>query len=57
MELKHIELKSEGFRDERSIVLPYAVIEFLTKNEITQSLYLTDIGYYPKALGHFRSWT
>ena len=55
VELEHIELKSEGFRGERSIVLPYAIIELLTKNETTQSLYLTDIGYYPKASGHFRS--
>jgi len=50
-----MELKSEGFRGERSIVLPPAIIDLLIKNETTQSLYITDIGYYPKALGHFRS--
>ena len=50
-----MELKSEGFRGERSIVLPHTIIELLIKNETTQSLYLTDIGYYPKAYGHFRS--
>ncbi|MDR0286791.1 MAG: AraC family transcriptional regulator [Clostridiales bacterium] len=50
-----MELKSDGFRGERSIVLPQTIIEFLIKNETTQSLFLTDIGYYPKASGHFRS--
>ena len=50
-----MELKSEGFRGERSIVLPPAIIDLLIKNETTQSLYITDIGYYPKASGHFRS--
>ena len=50
-----MELKSEGFRGERSIVLPQVIREHLTQNETTQSLYLTDIGYYPKASGHFRS--
>ena len=50
-----MELKSDGFRGERSIVLPQAIQKLLMQNEITQSLYLTDIGYYPKASGHFRS--
>ena len=50
-----MELKSDGFRGERSIVLPQTIIELLNKNETTRSLYLTDIGYYPKATGHFRS--
>ncbi|MDR2147561.1 MAG: AraC family transcriptional regulator [Tannerella sp.] len=50
-----MELKSEGFRGERSIVLPHAIQELLARNETTRSLYLTDIGYYPKASGHFRS--
>ena len=50
-----MKLKSEGFRGERSIVLPPAIQEFLSHDETTRSLYLTDIGYYPKASGHFRS--
>ena len=50
-----MELKSEGFRGERSIVLPQVIKTLLTQNETTCSLYLTDIGYYPKAFGHFRS--
>jgi len=50
-----MELKSEGFRGERSIVLPQTIQELLSHNETTCSLYLTDIGYYPKASGHFRS--
>ncbi|MCL1934012.1 MAG: AraC family transcriptional regulator [Candidatus Azobacteroides sp.] len=48
-----MELKSDGFRGERSIVLPQVIKELLTQNEVTCSLYLTDIGYYPNASGHF----
>ena len=50
-----MELKSDGFRGERSIVLPQSIQRLLTLNETTGSLYLTDIGYYPKAEGHFRA--
>jgi AraC-like DNA-binding protein len=50
-----MELKSEGFRGERSIVLPQTIQKLVSQNETTRLLYLTDIGYYPNAYGHFRS--
>jgi AraC-like DNA-binding protein/quercetin dioxygenase-like cupin family protein len=50
-----MELKSDGFKGRRSIKLPQAIKTQLTQNETTCSLYLTNIGYYPKAAGHFRS--
>ena len=50
-----MELKKEGFKGQRAIVLPQAVKELLKSNEITSLLYITDIGYYPNAVGHYRS--
>ncbi|MDP4201496.1 MAG: AraC family transcriptional regulator [Bacteroidota bacterium] len=50
-----IQKKAEGFRGERSIVLPQPIREELKKNEMTCDLFITDIGYYPKARGHYRS--
>ena len=45
---------AEGFKGERAIVLPYSIRNFQTNNEITKSLYITHIGYYPNAKNHFR---
>ena len=36
------------------LVLPQLAIETLKNNEFTKGLYLTDIGYFPKAKNHFR---
>jgi len=47
--------KPEKFKGKRSVKLPQAIINPLAQNETTCSLYLTNIGYYPKATGHFRS--
>jgi AraC-like DNA-binding protein/mannose-6-phosphate isomerase-like protein (cupin superfamily) len=47
--------KKEGFQGQKSIVLPRKIIaEFCDSNSIANGLYLTDIGYYPKAQYHFR---
>lgn len=46
--------KKEGFSGQRTIVLPEYVIRNLEQDPITSSLYITDIGYYPKAKYHFR---
>lgn len=47
--------KKDGFEDQKSIIVPRNV---LTKqcihNEIINNLYITNIGYYPKALNHYR---
>lgn len=44
----------EGFTGERSIVLPRMAIEMESEDPLVSSLYITDIGYYPCAFGHFR---
>ena len=47
--------KKEGFSGQRAIVLPRKVLsERCAKNEIIGTLYITDIGYYPKARHHYR---
>jgi len=44
----------DGFIGERSIVLPKVVVEMEQNDLLVSSLYITDIGYYPCAQGHFR---
>lgn len=46
--------KKEGFAGERSCILPNQLKHELNKNSLCRNLYLTDIGYYPKALYHNR---
>ena len=45
---------ADGFKGEKAIITPYNIRHYQSKNEITKQLYLTHIGYYPKALFHFR---
>lgn len=51
-----IKLK-DGFLGERALVLPKVVVEMMEKDPLTSTLHITDIGYYPKALHHFRERT
>ncbi|MDA0196026.1 MAG: AraC family ligand binding domain-containing protein [Bacteroidetes bacterium] len=44
----------EGFKGQKSVVLPDSIIEYLSKNQLTKLLYVTDIGYYPNAKFHHR---
>lgn len=44
----------EGFTGERAIVLPRLTIEMEQQDPLVSSLYITDMGYYPHADGHFR---
>jgi AraC-like DNA-binding protein len=47
--------KKEGFKGQRSIVLPRKIIQtFCLNNPVNEWIYITDIGYYPKAQYHFR---
>lgn len=56
--LSHTLKKKEGFEGQKSIVLPRKIItEFCNSNPIGRGLYITDIGYYPKAKYHFRKRT
>lgn len=49
--------RKDGFNGERGLVLPPAIIQELEEDPISAILYITDIGYYPKALHHFRERT
>lgn len=44
----------DGFRGERAIVLPSFIVEELKKDVLGKELYITDIGYYPRANFHYR---
>lgn len=46
--------RKDGFKGEHSIVLPQAVVNTIENDPVTLSLYITDIGYYPKARYHYR---
>ena len=49
-----MERKESGFLNERAIVIPKDIFNKNSLNPLTSLLYPTDIGYYPKAQGHFR---
>ncbi len=46
--------KQEGFKGQRTVILPAFIIDELRKDPLGNHLYLTDIGYYPNALHHYR---
>ncbi|MGN1265840.1 MAG: AraC family transcriptional regulator [Muribaculaceae bacterium] len=46
-----------GFTGERSLVLPKLVTDIMLADPLTSVLYITDIGYYPKARNHYRERT
>lgn len=45
---------SDGFSGERSIVLPGMTRKTCEDDEFLSQLYITDIGYYPHAMYHYR---
>ena len=47
--------KKEGFQGQKAVVIPRKILTTLcAKNNIIDTLYITDIGYYPKAQFHYR---
>lgn len=47
--------KREGFQGQKAIVIPRQILNSrCAKNNVISNLYVTDIGYYPKAKFHFR---
>ena len=47
--------KREGFQGQKAIVIPKQILNNkCAKNNIINTLYVTDIGYYPKAKFHYR---
>ena len=54
MQTGHYTRLREGFSGQRLIVLPRTMISgFLNTDPVTRHLYITDIGYYPKAQFHY----
>ena len=49
--------RKDGFSGERALVLPLSVVQEMEKDALSSILHITDIGYYPKALHHFRERT
>lgn len=50
--------KKEGFSGQKAIVIPRPVLNSrCARNSIISSLYITDIGFYPKAEHHYRQRT
>lgn len=47
----------DGFKGERALVLPPYIIDRMRADELLSALYITDIGYYPKAAHHYRKRT
>ena len=45
--------KKAGFEGQRLIILPSVIVDILAKNPITKQVFITDIGYFPKALNHY----
>jgi AraC-like DNA-binding protein len=45
--------KSDGFNGQRAIVLPVKVIKGFRKAVLMNSIFITDIGFYPKAKFHY----
>src|SRR4051812_19858145 len=47
--------KKEGFQGQKAIVIPRQILSTkCAKNDVISTLYITDIGYYPKAEYHYR---
>lgn len=44
----------DGFKGERSLVMPKMIIDYISRDPFCRNLYITDIGYYPHAMHHFR---
>jgi AraC-like DNA-binding protein len=46
--------KREGFQGQKAIVLPKKILEVCAYTPPVNSLYITDIGFYPRAKYHYR---
>ena len=46
--------KADGFRGERMIVLPVETFSAYASHPLVKRLYLTDVGFFPKAERHDR---
>ncbi len=49
--------KKDGFEGQKVMAIPRSLLSQCAKNKIANSLYITDIGYYPKAKYHYQQRT
>jgi len=50
--------KKEGFQGQKAVVIPRQILTTkCAKNDVIGNMYVTDIGYYPKAKFHYRERT
>lgn len=48
------ERKQEGFLGQKMVVIPNDIRRVMQNDSLTNALYITDIGYYPRAEYHYR---
>lgn len=49
-------MKHKGeFKGQRTFVIPDYIIQDIKKEPLSESLYITDIGYFPDAIDHYRT--
>jgi len=46
--------RKEGFTGQNAVNLPGSLLQEISKDDVFNHLYLTDIGFYPNAVYHFR---
>ena len=46
--------KKDGFNGQKAIVLPHKIIKTCEETTLVNQLFITDIGFYPKAKFHYR---
>ena len=46
--------KQDGFKDEQYIVIPTEAFSTFAQHPLVKGLYLTDVGFFPHALHHYR---
>lgn len=49
-----MERKMDGFENQKTIILPDEIEKIQMSIPFTRQLFVTDIGFYPEALGHYR---
>lgn len=53
-EPKDIIRKKDGFNGQKAIVLPKPIVRICEQHPIIANLHITDVGFYPKAMFHYR---
>lgn len=46
--------KKDGFKDEQYFIIPTESFKEYLKHPLVKAMYLTDIGFFPKAYHHYR---